>query len=92
MKELEDLTNAELSVLTISYLTLDKSLRCHQPKERILKKVVNMDPKVKKKAFDKLVSNWFLRKNPTGRSTTYELTRKGLKAADKHIRDNFNNL
>ena len=92
MKELEDLTFAEKSVLARSYLTLDRSLHCHQPKLKILKKVVNMNPRLKKKAFDKLVSNGFLRKHPAGRSTTYELTKKGLKAADKHIRDNFNNL
>ena len=92
MKELEDLTDAEKSVLMRSYLTLEQSLKCHRPKLKILKKIVKMDPKLKKKAFDKLVSNEFLRKHPTRRSTTYELTKKGLKAANKHIRDNFNNL
>ena len=92
MKELEDLTDAERSVLMMSYLTLGKSLHCHQPKESILNRIIKMDPKLKKKAFNKLITNGFLRKQPTGRSTTYELTRKGLKAADKHIRDNFNNL
>lgn len=92
MKELEDLTDVERSVLTMSYLTLNKSSHCHQPKERILNKIVNINPKLKKKAFDKLVSNGFLRKHPTRRNTTYELTKKGLKAAYKHIGDNFNNL
>ena len=92
MKELEDLTPAEKSILIMAYYTLDRSLSNHQPKQRFLKKIINMNPKVKKKAFNSLVSNGFLRKHPTGRSTTYELTKKGLKAADKHIRDNFNNL
>ena len=92
MKELEDLTPSEKSVLTTAYHRLDSGLSSHQTKQKILKKVVNMNPRVKKKAFDKLVSNGFLRKHPAGRSTTYELTRKGLKAADKHIRENFNNL
>jgi predicted transcriptional regulator len=91
MKELEDLTPAEKSILVIAYQTLNKSLSAHQPKQRILKKIINMNPKIKKKAFNSLVSNGFLRKHPTGRNVTYELTPKGLKAANQHIRENFNN-
>lgn len=92
MKELEDLNPAEKAVLTIAYQTLNKSLGNHQPKFQILNKIVGMNPKVKKKAFDKLISNGFLRKHPTKRNVTYELTRKGLKAANQHIRENFNHL
>ena len=92
MKELKDLTPAEKAVLIVAYYTLDRSLSSHQPKQRFLKKIIEMNPKVKKKAFNSLVSNGFLRKHPTGRNTTYELTQKGLKAADQHIRENFNNL
>ena len=92
MKELEDLTPAEISILVIAYNVLNHSLHDHRPKQMILKKIVNMNPQLKKKAFNSLISNGFLRKHPTGRNTTYELTKKGLKAADKHIRENFNNL
>lgn len=92
LKELEDLTDAEKSILVISYSTLNKSINCHQPKQRIFKKVINMKHRVKNKAFDSLVSNGFLREHPTSRNTTYQLTLKGLKAADRHIRENFNQI
>jgi len=49
MKELEDLSPAEKAVLTIAYQALNKSLGNHQPKLQILKKIVGMNPKVKKK-------------------------------------------
>ena len=91
-ENLEDLTPPEKSVLATAYHILHRSLSSHQTMQRILKKVVDINPKLKKKAFNELVSNMFLRKHPTKKSTTYELTRKGLKAADKHIREDSNNL
>lgn len=91
-KELEDLTDAEKSVLLMSYTTLNKSIGCHQPKQRVFKKIVNMKHRVKDKAFKTLISNQFLRKHPTGRNTTYQLTPKGKAAAEKHIKENFNEI
>ena len=92
MKELDELTEVEKSVLIVSSIKLNHSLKCHQPKQVILKGIINMNPKIRNKAFKSLVSNGFLVIHPTGRSTTYELTQKGLVAVDKLIKDNFNNL
>ena len=92
MKELKDLTDAEKSVLIVSYFKLDKSLSCHQPKQKIFKGITNIKPNLRNRAFKSLVSNGFLREHPTKGNTTYNLPLKGLKAANQHIRDNFNNL
>lgn len=92
MLELGDLNNIQKTVLMTSYNVLNQSLSNHQTKQKILKSIVSNNPKLSKltkKAFDKLVSNGFLSKHPTGKSTTYNLTLKGLKAGNKLLNDNF---
>ena len=46
MKNFEDLTKDEKSVLVMAYFTLNKSLHSHQPREKILKKIIDMNPKI----------------------------------------------
>jgi len=90
-RKLEDLTGPEISILSTAYYILDKSLHAHVVKAKILKKVRDVSPKLKKKAFKSLVSGGFLRKWPTGGSITYGLNSKGKKAIEKYLRANINN-
>ena len=59
---------------------LDYSLSAHVPKKAITNKIKGMHPKYLRKAFNSLVSNGFIVEHPAKRSTTYELSKKGLKA------------
>ncbi|MHA1195764.1 MAG: hypothetical protein ACTSRH_04420 [Promethearchaeota archaeon] len=87
MKELEDLTDVEKAVLVVACKKLNGSTNCHQTRQRILKGVQNVRPRLKNKAFQSLVSNGFLREHPTKGSTTYNLTQKGLISAYKLLND-----
>lgn len=92
MLELQDLNNIQKTVLMTAYNVLNQSISSHQTKQKILKSIVTNNPKLSKltkKAFDKLVSNEFLKKHPTRKSTTYNLTAKGLKAGNEMLKQNF---
>ncbi len=84
MKELKDLNNVQKSVL-MGFGYMNKfSLGAHNPKEPVIKKLNRkMNPKHVKKAFQFILSNGFIKKHPTCRKTTYELTEKGLKACNE---------
>ncbi len=78
MINFEDLNSIDKAVLVACGIALNGSLSAHVTKQCIMKKVSkNLNPKHKKKSFDKLLSKGLIRKHPTGRSTTYELTREG---------------
>ena len=83
MKELEDLTDVQKTVL-VAFCDANKwSLSSHIPKEAIKGKVKKLNPKRVKKAISVLVSNGFIMKHPTKHKITYQLSQKGLKGGNQ---------
>ncbi|MFX0104347.1 MAG: hypothetical protein ACFE75_02510 [Candidatus Hodarchaeota archaeon] len=82
MKELEDLNETEKAVLFACCDANNFSLKSRVPIEAIAKRV-QISGKFFKKVIRLLLSNGFIREHPSGRKTTYELTRKGWKAGYK---------
>jgi len=88
MKELEKLTETEKSVLLACYDANNFSLSSHVPKEAIMRRLRNLNPKYRKKAFNVLLSSGFILKKPTGKKITYGLTKKGLTAGNR-LKEDF---
>lgn len=86
MKELEDLTDTEKTVLLAFCDANELSLSSRVPIEAIAKRVQDIvSGRYLTKAKKTLLSNWFIKKHPSRRKMTYQLTRKGLDAGRRLI-------
>jgi len=84
MKELEDLTETEKTVLFVCCDANNFSLGSHIPIEAITKRVKKeIRSKYIKISIKKLISNGFIIKHPTRGKMTYQLSKMGLKAGYK---------
>lgn len=83
MKTFEELNPYEKSVLLIWGKQLDYCTTAHHPIQKIKKKIHNVLPKLKDKDIRRinkiLLASGFILKHPTGRKTTYNLSREGLR-------------
>ena len=82
LKELAELNQHERYILFICGDTCGYSLSCRVPLNAIKTRLRRMRPKTFRRSFHTLLSNGFVRKHPSSRNPTYELTRKGLKACN----------
>ncbi|KKN58653.1 hypothetical protein LCGC14_0550200 [marine sediment metagenome] len=92
MKIFEELTPYEKSVLLIWGKELDFCMTAHYPIQRIKKKIKFTLPKLKNKDLTRinktLMASGFILKHPTGRNTTYNLSREGLRCCEILKNDN----
>lgn len=88
MRELEDLDDIDKAILLACCDANKFSLKCHVSIPVILKKLENRLAPYFKKRFKKLCSDGFMVKHPVGHKTTYNLSKKGLKAGNQ-LKDNF---
>jgi len=92
MKDFEELTDLEKSVLLIWGNELDFSTTNHRQREKINKRIDAILPDIKHK--DKirinktLINSGFIVRHPTRRSKTYELSHYGLKCCNILKREN----
>lgn len=88
MTDLEDLSEDEKSVLLACCDANNFSLGSHVPKEAIMRKLQKLNPKYKKKAFNKLLSKGLIFKHPTKRQATYQLSKYGLNIGN-NLKEDF---
>lgn len=96
MKTFEELTDLERSILLIWGNELDFSTTAHHQREKIMKRIDKILPKIKNKdkarANKNLINSGFIIRNPTGRSKTYKLSPYGLRCCNILKRENEENI
>ncbi len=85
MKEFEDLTQIELRILVRFCEANNYSLSSHVPIEAVNLKLKGENSKYIRhkyirRAIEELRASGFIVKHPTGRQTTYNISKKGLRA------------
>jgi len=83
MKEFEDLTEIERRVLVQFCQANNYSLSSHIPIEAVNLNIRGVHPKHIRRAVKELISSGFILKHPTGRQTTYKISRDGLRGGNR---------
>lgn len=78
MADSNSLTPFELEVLIACCDVCNYSTNCHQPIEKIVRRINKSAGKLVKRVIRMLVSKGFIRKHPTSGGMTYEPSRKTI--------------